>query len=107
MERQPTGTALSPATRISIEHVVAAAKKVQAMDVTQKTSLADEIFAKQPNLLASCLVQPRLGVDPQSVDFLLSPIGVMKPGMIGLMQPHLGGRKRHPRGLKNGQVLRC
>jgi hypothetical protein len=35
-------------------------------------ALADVIFAKQPNLLASCLVQPRLGVGPQSVEFLLN-----------------------------------
>jgi hypothetical protein len=69
MERQPTG--MSPAPRISIEQVAAAGKKVRAMDVTQKMALADEIFAKQPHLLASCLVQPRLGVGPQSVEFLL------------------------------------
>lgn len=35
----------------------------------------------------------------------LSPIGVMKPGMIGLMEPQLSGRKRHPSGVKNGQFL--
>jgi hypothetical protein len=32
------------------------------MDLAQRVSLSDEIFIKQPNLLASCLVQPRLGV---------------------------------------------
>jgi hypothetical protein len=30
-------------------------KKVQAMDLAQRVSLSDEIFIKQPNLLASCL----------------------------------------------------
>jgi hypothetical protein len=34
-------------------------------------ALTDEVFAKQPNLLASCLVQPRLGAAMESVDFLL------------------------------------
>lgn len=58
--------------RISIEHIAAAIKKVHAMDLTQRESLADEIFIKQPNLLASCLVQPRLGVDMQSVEVLLN-----------------------------------
>jgi hypothetical protein len=58
--------------RIFIRHVAAAIKKVQAMDLTQRESLADEIFIKQPNLLASCLVQPRLGVDMQSVEVLLN-----------------------------------
>jgi len=72
MEREHTDTALTPTGRISIKHVAAAMKKVQAMDLTQRLSMADEIFLKQPNLLASCLVQPRLGVDMQSVEFLLN-----------------------------------
>lgn len=35
---------------------------VNSMDPAQKVRLADEIFAKQPNLLASILVLPRMGV---------------------------------------------
>ena len=35
---------------------------VRRMGQAQKVSLADEIFAKQPNLLASILVLPRMGV---------------------------------------------
>jgi len=35
---------------------------VRGMDQAQKVSLADEIFAQQPNLLASILVLPRMGV---------------------------------------------
>jgi hypothetical protein len=58
--------------RISVRHVAAAMKKVQAMDLAQRVSLSDEIFIKQPNLLASCLVQPRLGVTMQSVEVLLN-----------------------------------
>jgi len=72
MEREHNDTALTPTGRISVRHVAAAMKKVQAMDVAQRVSLADEIFIKQPNLLASCLVQPRLGVDMQSVEVLLN-----------------------------------
>jgi hypothetical protein len=63
---------VTPTSRISIKHVAAAIKKVQAMDLAQRVSLADEIFIKQPNLLACCLVQPRLGVDMQSVEVLLN-----------------------------------
>jgi hypothetical protein len=72
MEREPTDTALTPTGRISVRHVAAAMKKVQAMDLAQRVSLADEIFVKQPHLLASCIVQPRLGVAMQSVEVLLN-----------------------------------
>jgi hypothetical protein len=72
VEREHTHTAVSPAGRISLQHVAAAIKKVRAMDMAQRESLADEIFIRQPNLLASCLVQPRLGVDMQSVEVLLN-----------------------------------
>jgi hypothetical protein len=49
--------------RITIEHVAAALSKSQPMDLTQKAALMDEIYREQPNLLASCLVQPRLGAE--------------------------------------------
>lgn len=42
--------------------MVQAAIDVDAMDQAQKVSLADEIFAQQPNLLASVLVLSRMGV---------------------------------------------
>jgi hypothetical protein len=42
--------------------MVQAAIDVNGMDQAQKVRLADEIFAKQPNLLASILVLPRMGV---------------------------------------------
>jgi len=58
-------------SRISIEHVAAALRKVQSMDPPQKATLIDEIHVKQPNLLASCVVQARLGADEHSVEFLL------------------------------------
>jgi hypothetical protein len=35
---------------------------VRAMDSAQKVHLADQIFAQQPNLLASILALPRMGV---------------------------------------------
>jgi hypothetical protein len=36
---------------------------VNRMDQAKKVRLADEIFAKQPNMLASILALPRMGVD--------------------------------------------
>jgi hypothetical protein len=41
------------------------------MSLQQKESLADEIFAHQPNLLASVIAQQRLGVSYEKMDFLL------------------------------------
>jgi hypothetical protein len=42
--------------------MVQAAIDVNAMGQAEKVGLADEIFAQQPNLLASVLALPRMGV---------------------------------------------
>jgi hypothetical protein len=57
--------------RISLDHLAAAVKKVEAMTLAEKSALIDEIHQEQPNLLASCLVQPRLGVTLEKLEFLL------------------------------------
>lgn len=72
MEREHTGTSVSQFGRISVEQLAAAIKKVRSTDAAGKIALADEVFIKQPNLLASCLVQSRLGVAADSVEFLLN-----------------------------------
>lgn len=59
------------APRISIDHLAAAVKKIEAMTLAEKSALIDEIHEQQPNLLASCLVQPRLGVTLEKLEFLL------------------------------------
>src|SRR5687767_12269200 len=58
-------------SRISLEQVAAAIGKIRAMDLKQKELLTDEIFVEQPYLLASVLVQQRMGSSPETVDFLL------------------------------------
>lgn len=58
--------------RISVEQLATAIKKVRSMSLTQRVSLTDEIFQQQPNLLASCLVQQRLGACEHKVEFLLN-----------------------------------
>ena len=58
-------------SRISIENVAAAIRKVSAMSLAQKEALADEIHQRQPHMLASCLVQSRSGRSPLLVEFLL------------------------------------
>lgn len=57
---------------ISTEQLATAIKKVRSMSLSQKTSLIDEIFQQQPNLLASCLVQQRLGASEHKTEFLLN-----------------------------------
>jgi len=66
------GTPVKSIGRISAEQVAAAIQTVQSMSLAEKVALTEEVFAKQPNLLASCLVQPRLGVAAENVDFLLN-----------------------------------
>lgn len=42
------------------------------MSLKEKEALAEEIHRRQPHMLASCLVQSRLGVEPAAVEFLLN-----------------------------------
>jgi hypothetical protein len=53
---------------VSINHLVTAIKKVQAMTMADQVALGDEIYAKQPHLLAACLALPGLGVDINTVE---------------------------------------
>lgn len=57
--------------RISIDNLVTAEARVRAMTIVEKTALADELYRLQPNLLASCLVQPKFGVSLEKLEFLI------------------------------------
>jgi hypothetical protein len=59
-------------SRITVDHLAAAIRKVRSMSLKEKEALADEIHGRQPHMLASCLVQSRLGVEPAAVEFLLN-----------------------------------
>jgi len=59
-------------SRITVDNVAAAIRKVRGMSAKEKQALTDEIYLRQPHLLASCLVQSRLGIDPSAVEFLLN-----------------------------------
>ena len=72
MECPGTGARLETVGRISLEHVATAVGKLRLMDMPQKTVIIDEIYLKQPNLLASCVVQRKLGADDQTVELLLN-----------------------------------
>lgn len=63
--------------RITLEILGAAIAKVGSMDLQQKERLADEIYRHQPKLLASVLVQQRLGVSYAKMEFL---IGILLVG---------------------------
>ena len=54
---------------------------VGAMDLNRRVAFADEIFAHQPNLLASVLVQQRMGASLQQIDVLLNILFVAYQAM--------------------------
>ena len=62
---------------VSAAHLAAAIVAVKAMDVRQKEQVCDRIHAEQPDLLASVLALPRLGVSMQTVDVVLSILIVL------------------------------
>jgi hypothetical protein len=68
-------------SRITVDNLAAAIRKVRGMSVKEKEALADEINLHQPHLLASCLVQSRLGVEPAAVEFLLNILFVCYQSM--------------------------
>jgi hypothetical protein len=59
-------------SRITVDNLAAAIRKVRSMSLKEKEALAEEIHRRQPHMLASCLVQSRLGVEPAAVEFLLN-----------------------------------
>ena len=63
--------------KIDQKSLVSAIKEFEAMTLKQKESIADEIFAQQPNLLGSVLVQSRLGNTMEHVDVLLKILIVL------------------------------
>jgi len=71
VERRHRTAAVAPVPRICASHLATALRQAQAMDLQQKLALIDEIHSRQPNLLASCIVQAKLGADEQTIEFLL------------------------------------
>jgi hypothetical protein len=59
-------------SRITVDHLAAAIRKIRCMNLQEKEALAEEIHRSKPYMLASCLVQSRLGVEPAAVEFLLN-----------------------------------
>jgi O-glycosyl hydrolase len=59
-------------SRISASIVSRAGTKIKAMDIHQKELMLDEIYHNQPNILGLVLIQQRLRVSLQKMDFLLS-----------------------------------
>ena len=58
-------------SRISADHLVRAISFVRAMDMARKEQLGEEIFHAQPHLFGSFLVQKRMGVSLEKMEFLL------------------------------------
>jgi hypothetical protein len=58
-----------------------AATAFAAMTVPQRVTLGDEVFAEQPNLLASVLVQQRMGASLPQIEVLLNLLFVAHQAM--------------------------
>ena len=59
-------------SRISVKVVAQAIADVRVLDMKQKEHLLDELFRDQPNMLGMFLVQQRMGVSFEKMDFLLN-----------------------------------
>ena len=73
-------------TQISAGEVVAARMKVDAMDLSAKELLLDDIYQQQPNLLAAVLVLNKFDVALSDIDIMLNLLLVCYQIKIDLKQ---------------------
>ena len=73
-------------TQISADEVVAARIKVDAMDLSAKELLLDDIYQQQPNLLAAVLVLNKFDVAMSDIDIMLNLLLVCYQIKIDLKQ---------------------
>ena len=62
---------------VGAEHLAVAIKAAAAMDIKEKEAVCDTLYVTQPNLLASVLVLPSLGVAMETVDVVLNLLIVL------------------------------
>jgi len=103
--------------RILPVHLAQAIRALGAMDLARREHLADELFARQPNLLASVLVLHRMGADSRDIETALHALlvswlamkasGASWPVVTEAMQrsclQHLTARTRFCEGLRDEQ----
>lgn len=70
-----------PGCALSQQVIADAAVALGAMTVEQRVALGDEVFAEQPNLLASVLVQQRMGASLAQIEVLLNLLFVAHQAM--------------------------
>lgn len=77
--------------RITAQHLARAIEAVRAMSMERKAALADEVFQQQPTLFGVFLVQTRLGVSFEKMEFLLELLFVSFLAMreTGLQWPRI------------------
>jgi hypothetical protein len=85
-------------TLITQAVMVRATIDVNRMNAQQKVQLADEIFAQQPNLLASVLVLPRFGVDTLQLEAPIHVLLVTLPCKSARLSRSLPDRRSAMRG---------
>lgn len=94
-------------SRIPHNALLRAIAAVQKLNNEQKERLADEIFIEQPNMLASVLVLPRLGVPAEklviALDTLFSCFQAMKES--GLTWPLITEDEQERQMQRNNTIL--
>ncbi|WP_295391806.1 hypothetical protein [uncultured Thiodictyon sp.] len=104
--------------RIHLEHVAKAHQVVGQLTLKQKERLVDEIFQKQPNLLASVLALSRSNVKIERIDVILNilllcfeavrcaqlRLPVVTEAIQELCLARIAGRSRFIEGLSNQSV---
>ena len=68
-------------SRIDMPVLVRSIQQVRAMTLAQKEHLADDMFRSQPTLLSACLVQHRMGIPFEKMEFLMELIFICFQGM--------------------------
>lgn len=83
-------------SRVSIAQLATAIKKVRAMSLDAQVALTEEIHARQPHLLASCIALSRLGVDISAIERLLQLLLVCYQAMkeSGLQWPMISAEEQ-------------
>jgi hypothetical protein len=70
-------------SRIAMPVLAQSIQQVRAMTLAQKEQLADDMYRNQPTLLSACIMQHRLGIPFEKMEFLMELIFICFQSMNG------------------------
>ncbi len=68
-------------SRITTPVLVRSIQQVRGMTLAQKEQLMDDMFRSQPTLLSACIVQHKMGIPFEKMEFLMELIFICFQGM--------------------------